>query len=115
MLGYFVIGMLAAFGALSAFWALLGWLLPGGKGSALVCYGMPDEEILTRSKWLRGAGLLNVPLLIVAEETGSSYPGTEICSGEELLSRLEWERNRFNGTGNGDHTGRHQRRGISEL
>ena len=115
MLGYFVVGTLAAFGFFCVLWALLGWLLPGGKGSALVCYGTPDEEILNRSKWLKDMGLLDVPLLIVAEETEVTYPGTEICSREELLPRLERERNRYHGTGDGDHSGRHQRRGVSEL
>lgn len=115
MAGYVILGTLAAFGLLSVLWALLGWLLPGGKGCALVCYGLPDEEILTRFRWLRSTGLLNCPLLVVAQDPGSFREETEICSGEELLSRLEWERNRFNGTGNGDHPGCHQRRGVSEL
>lgn len=115
MAGYILLGTLAAFGAFSVLWALLGWLLPSGRGCALVCFGMPDEGILSRYRWLRDLGLLNVPLLIVAEEGGTEHRGTEICSGEELLPRLEWERNRFDGTGNGDHSGRHQRRGVSEL
>lgn len=115
MIGYFILGTLAAFGALSALWAMLGWLLPGAKGSVLVCYGVPDEEILTRAKWLKSLGFLDVPLLIVLQEQEMSYPGTEICSREELLSWLELERNRYHGTGNGDHSGRHQRRGVSEL
>ena len=115
MLRFFVVGTLAAFGAFCALWAVLGWLLPGGKGCALVCYGIPDEGILTRSKWLRGTGLLDVPLLAVADGAERTVPGTEICSGEELLSRLEWERKRIDGTGNGDHTGHHQRGGVSEL
>ena len=58
MLGYFIWGTLAAFGVLCALWAMLGWLLPGAKGCILVCYGVPDSEILTRSKWLKSLGLL---------------------------------------------------------
>ena len=116
MAGYILIGTLAAFGCFSVVWAVLGWLLPVGRGCALVCVGQPDEGVLSRYKWLRGAGLLHYPLLIVAEEeAGLQEAETEICSREDLLPRLEWERNQFNGTGNGDHTGRHQRRGISEL
>ncbi len=115
MLWYFVLGTFAAFGALCVLWALLGWLLPGGKGSALVCFGLPDEEILTRIKWLRSMGLLNIPLLVVAEEPGFGSAEMEICTGEELLSRLKQERKQYDGTGNGDSSGRHQRRGISEL
>ena len=113
--GYFVVGALCAFGLLSALWAVLGWLLPGGKGCALVCWGMPDEEILARAAWLRSLGLLECPLIVVTVKGEAVLPGTEICAGEELLSRLEWERKRFHGTGNGDHTGRGQCRGISEL
>ena len=112
MAGYWILGFLAAFGAFSALWAAFGWLLPGLRGCAVVCWGRPEAEILIGYKWLRGLGLLRCPLLIVAEDGGED---TEICSREELLSRLEWERNRFDGTGNGDHSGNHQRGGIPEL
>lgn len=115
VIGYIVLGTLAAFGLLSALWAALGWLLPGGKGCALVCVGIPDEEVLTRFEWLRSLGFLTVPLLVVAETERCPWPGTEICSREELLPRLERERKRVDGTGNGDPPGRHQRRGVSEL
>ena len=115
MLGYFVVGVLCAFGVLSVLWAGFGWVLPRADGCALVCFGMPDEGVLWRVQWLRSLGLLDCPLIVVAEEGERGLPGTEICGREELLARLEWEKNRFDGTGNGDHTGRHQRRGISEL
>lgn len=105
-------GALAAFGMLSALWALLGWLLPSGRGCALVCYGRADIGIISRWKWLQGLGLLRCPLIAVTEERCEE---TEICAGEDLLSRLEMERNRFHGTGNGNPAGRNQRRGISEL
>lgn len=114
MAGYVILGTLAAFGALSALWTVFGWLLPGVKGCALVCWGYPEEAVIARVKWLKGLGLLSCPLLIVAEE-GEDCPDGEICSGENLLSRLEMERNRFDGTGNGDHTGNHQRGGVPEL
>lgn len=115
MVGYIILGTLAAFGLLSALWALFGWLLPGCKGCALVCYGLPDEGTIARTAWLRSLGLLECPLLIVAEAVQNQPAGTEICSPEELLPRLERERNEVHGTGNGDHSGRHQRRDISEL
>ena len=115
MLIYCLLGALAAFGALCVLWACLGWLLPGGKGCALVCWGAPEEEIYIRYKWLKGAGWLDVPLLIITEAQGLVYPDAEICSGEELLSRLEWERNRYHGTGNGNSSGCGQRRDFSEL
>ena len=114
MAGYVILGMLAAFGALCAVWAALGWLLPAGQGCALVCWGEPDEGILTRYHWLKGLGLLSCPLLIVAEED-PGWPETERCAGEDLLSRLEMERKRFDGTGDGDHSGHHQRGGVPEL
>lgn len=115
MFGYVIVGMLAAFGALSVLWAMLGWLLPGGKGCALVCCGAPDVGILARAKWLKSLGLLNIPLLAVMEADGIVYPGTEICSREELLPRLEQERRQGNGTGDADHPGCSQCRGVSEL
>ena len=114
MVGYVIVGMLAAFGAFSALWAAFGWLLPGVRGCALVCFGVPEEGTLHTVKWLKGLGLISCPLLIVAEE-GKERPDAEICSGEELLSRLEMERKRFDGTGNGDHSGHHQHGGVPEL
>lgn len=106
MLGWFMIGFLAAFGLLCVIWTLLGFLLPDGKGCVLCRIGPLDEGSLWRYQWLRGMGFLTVPLLIVAEESGECFSGTEVCSREDLLSRLEWERKRYDGTGNGDHSGR---------
>ncbi len=115
MIGYFVLGTLAAYGCFCALWALLGWLLPRGKGCALVCWGLPEEGILSRARWLRGAGFLQVPLIAVAEDPVMICGEIEICSPETLLSRLERERKEVHGTGNGDHPGCGQRRGVSEL
>lgn len=115
LLWYFVLGTLAAFGALCALWVMLGWLLPVGKGCALVCWGSAADEIFTGFKWLRGLGLLHCPLIVVTEMPGEPLEMTENCRPEQLLARLEQERNRFDGTGNGDPTGRGQCRGISEL
>lgn len=115
MAGYFFLGMLAAFGSFCILWVLLGWILPGGKGCAVVCCGVPDEGMICRYHWLRGLGLVAWPLLAVAEAKDIRHEYAEICSGEELLSRLEWERYGSNGAGNGDHTGCDQRRDISEL
>jgi hypothetical protein len=114
MVWYILVGMLAAFGSLCIIWTLLGWILPAGQGCALVCYGLPDTGILSRWKWLRGVGLLHCPLVAVTEHP-SSDTEIEQCSGESLLSLLEMERKRFNGTGNGDSSGHHRCRGISEL
>ena len=108
-----LMGTLAAYGALSALWAALGWLLPGLRGCALVYAGTPEEGICRRYRWLRGLGLVNCPLIAVTLD--AQMEDIEVCSREELLSRLEREAERFGGTGTGDHSGRDQRRGISEL
>ena len=114
MLGYVILGLLAAFGALCVLWTAFGWLLPGLRGCVLVCYGQPDAEIFTKYKCLRGLGLLDCPFLIISDERMDD-PGVENCTGEDLLSRLEMERNRFDGTGNGDHSGHDQRDRVPEL
>ena len=110
-------GTMAAFGLLSLVWAGLGWLLPGGKGAAVVCWGEPDVGILSRVKWLQGLGLLHCPMLIIAEtdETCDPNNGIEYCSPENLLSRLEQERKESDGTGNGDSSGHHRCGGVPEL
>ena len=106
MVGWMILGLLAAFGALCALWAVLGWILPGLQGCALVCFGQPDTEIFAKYKCLRGLGLLDCPFLVISDEM-TEDPDMENCTGEALLSRLEMERKRFDGTGNGDHSGNH--------
>ena len=113
-MGFFVlIGFLAAYGAVSVLWAGLGWLLPGLRGCALVYMGTPEEGVCRRYRWLRGLGLISCPFLAVTENERSEE--IEVCGREELMERLDWEAERFGGTGTGDHSGRGQRRGISEL
>ena len=112
--GIWILGVLAAFGLLCALWALFGWLLPGLKGGVLVICGTPEPETFARIKLLRGLGFLDCPLILVGN-WDQKFPDTEICSPEELPSRLEMERKRFDGTGNGDHSGHHQRGGVPEL
>ena len=94
---YVLIGFLAAYGALSALWAGLGWLLPGMKGCAVVYLGKPHEGIRRRYHWLRGLGLIDCPFLAGAEETDMEE--MEVCRREELLDRLAWEAERVGGTG----------------
>ena len=115
MLWYAAVGMLAAFGAFCALWTIWGWMLPKGKGWVILCLEEPEGKIPAGVKWLRDLGFQKTPVIVVTEKPGGASPGVENCSWDELISWLEWERNRFDGTGNGDHTGRHQRRGISEL
>ncbi len=120
------IAVLASFGFLCMLWALLGWQLPGGREGVLVCFGtpgFPEQGMLRRYLFLRDLGLLESPMIVV--DAGLSEPerrkleqmhrGIELCPLESLSERLELERNRFDGTGNGNHSGRDQRRGISEL
>lgn len=107
--------ILAAAGVLSMLWAILGWLLPGAEGCVLVCIGLPNDGIRSRYRWLHGMGLLNCPLVAVAEDESVVGTETEICSREDLFARLEWEREQFDGTGTGDSTGRNQRCDISKL
>lgn len=114
MAGYVALALLAAIGAMSALWAALGWLLPGGEGMALVCAGAPDENMVRRYRWLRGLGLLRCPLLATQAGPWRDVDGMEVCAPEQLLSRLELEREHIDGR-TGDPPGRHQRRGVSEL
>ena len=65
---WIVLGMLAAFGTLSALWALFGFLLPGQRGATVVCLckdGKSEEPVLRRYQWLRNMGLVRCPLLLV--------------------------------------------------
>ena len=93
---YVLLGALAAYGALSALWAVFGWLLPGLRGCVLVCIGLPEEGARRRYRWLRGLGLLECPFLAVTEEETEE---TEACSADQLLARLTREAERFGGTG----------------
>ena len=120
------LAVLAAFGALCALWAVLGWLLSGGEGAVLICRGFPGMTecgLIRRYLMLRGMGLLECPLIVV--DVGLADPerrrleamgnGIELWGAEELLRRLEQERKQIDGTGNGNHSGRDRRRGVSEL
>lgn len=113
MLWWVILALLAAYGLLSVLWVLFGWLLPRGRGCAVCCFGMPDEGILWRYRWIQAMGLWQIPLLVIPETDGEADIRMELCSREDLVLRLEQERK--HGTGNGDHTGRGQRRGLSEL
>ena len=116
MAWYVLFGMLAAFGALTALWSLLVVLLPRDTGCILVCVEGAQWRILSRWKWLNSLGLLRCTLLFVNEEEQlCRFENIERCSWEQLFSRLEMERNRIHGTGNGNHSGRDQRRDLSEL
>ena len=118
MAGMVFLGAAAAFGIISLIWTLVGWLLPDGKGAAVVCWEQPDEGILVRVKWLQSLGLLRCPLLIVTNTEPFYYINNstiEYCRRESLFSRLEQERIRINGTGNGDSSGNNSGGCLPEL
>ena len=105
-----VLTVLAAFGVLSVLWALFGFLLPGQRGTAMVyLWREPGkaEQALRNYGWLRDWGLIHGPLLVIdcgmTEEERARLlkgrQGVEICTLEELPTRLEQERKRFDGTG----------------
>lgn len=106
MLLWIILTVLAAFGLLCAGWALFGVFLRGQRGAAMVCIcrgAEQEEQILRHCAWLRDLGLFRGPLLLVdagmTPEARSRLlrwgRGGEICTIEELASRLEQERNRL--------------------
>ena len=103
MAGYVLVGTLAAFGIFCGIWAAFGWLLPGGKGGWMVCRGGPgflERSFIRRYVFLWEMGLVRCGLVVV--DQGLSEPDIrwlqntggriEICTLEELPSRLELER-----------------------
>ena len=123
MAGYVCIGMLAAFGTVCALWILWGWVLPRTSDGAAVLTGPLQGNALETARrwiWLREMGLLQSPLLAVAESVTDPEGnwlrchGFEICTREEILTRFGMGENGFD-RGFGDPPGRDQRRGVSEL
>lgn len=119
MLGYVIVGMLAAFGALCAGWLVYGMLLPRSGGRLLVM-GENAPELLRRCVWLREMGLLEDCLAVLDTDLGAGERAwqesrnIEIWSAVELVARLEMGA-KEHGAGTGDPPGSHQCGGISEL
>ena len=106
MLGFVIIGALAAFGLVCAVWTVIGLFLEDTGGE--LRYSGPDAvEFARRYLWLREMGLLRCPLRV--ESAGESERrwlaehGIELTDGRENIDRRT-----------GDFTGCHQRRDISE-
>jgi hypothetical protein len=105
-----ILTVLAAFGVLCALWTLFGFLVSGQRGAAMVYICGADsreEQIIRHYSWLRDLGLFHGPLVLVhhgitQEEKNrllKCRQGIEICTVEELPSRLEQERNGLGRTG----------------
>lgn len=61
---WFVLGMLAAFGALSGLWVLFGVLMAPKRGAVVVCY---DVRALRYHRWLKDMGIIRCPILWVGK------------------------------------------------
>ena len=67
MVMWFLLGMLAAFGALSGLWALFGALWAPKGGAVVVCF---DADALRHHRWLKEMGLIRCPILWVEVSEG---------------------------------------------
>lgn len=106
-MGIFVlIGALAAFGLVCALWTIAGALLPGRRGGAVTVLcrpGLQEAPAVRRYGWLRDLGLLCEPILLVdcglseveRKELCRLGRHVEFCSLEDVIARLEVERNRL--------------------
>lgn len=93
MAGYVVLGALAAFGLVCAVWVLWGLLYPASERGMLIYIGNGTPAMVRRYLWLKEMGVLRCPLAVMDPEdldiTWLEEQGIEICSREEILSRLE--------------------------
>ena len=95
--GYIVLGMLAAFGLVSALWTLYGFLLPAERGGGLYAPARPgvtEDSFARRYLWLRELGLLREELTMVdfgisdAERDWLAERGVTVCTSEKLVERM---------------------------
>lgn len=107
MVIWIVIGMLAAFGALCALWALSGFLLPHQDGGVTVCVCRGDgkeEPLIHRYRWLQGMGLIHCPLILLdgglseADKARLTRQGLTVCDKADLTARVEQEREKLDRT-----------------
>ena len=116
-------GAMAFFGALCMCWTLAGWLIPADGQGMIFCEGKPgvqENGLIRRYLFLWDLDLVRWTMVVV--DLGLTDPERRWlerrCSGiilwttEAYLRYLETERNRIDGTGNGDYPGRDQRRGL---
>lgn len=104
MATWIVLGVLAAFGALSVLWALFGFLLPGQRGAVTVCLCRgkgAEEQLIRRQRWLRDMGLIHCPLILLdgglteREKESLTRGGLTVCDMAELSARIEQERKKL--------------------
>lgn len=123
MVGYVLVGTLAAFGLICVIWLVCGLFLPDCRGGICLLNGPLDEKNLATARrwiWLREMGLLCGPLtalesqLTAEEREWLICHGFEICSLEACLHRLGIGEKNVD-TGIGDSPGCHQCGGVSEL
>lgn len=89
MIGYVLLGLLAAFGLFCALWVLLGFLLPGSRRCTIILLCMPKNEsaLLRRLLWLRETGLLRCNIVLSGRgltdvqrrHIRQRYPSIEFC------------------------------------
>ena len=97
VVGYIVLGTLAAFGLVSALWVLYGFLLPAERGGGLYAPARPgvtEDSFARRYLWLRELGLLREELTMVdfgisdAERDWLMERGVTVCAPEQLAERM---------------------------
>ncbi len=90
--GFIVLGMLAAFGLVSALWVIAGLLLPR-QGGTMVYLGDDARIAAQRHLWLREMGLTRDTLILLEckdeDRDWLLAQGIEICSREDLIRRLK--------------------------
>lgn len=101
MAGQVLVAVFAAFGLLSAGWALASIWLPAQPATVMVhiCSGR-EEAAVRRYRWLRNLGVLRKPLILVDSRLTQkeramlcrSCPDVEFCDLAELPARMEQER-----------------------
>lgn len=98
MAAYIVIGVLAAFGLVSALWIGCGAFLCSCKRGICILPGMLDQDALETAKrwiWLREMGLLPMPLVALRDRVTQAQSvwleshGFQLCDIEELCKLLE--------------------------
>ncbi len=117
-----LISALAVFGAVCLVWFLILWVMPEPEAGRMILSGEPglqDNIHLRRHLTLGAMGLVPRPVTVVdlglaepERKWAENQPGVELWTKQRYLRYLETERERIDGTGNGDYPGCDQRRGV---